>query len=64
MCVQVLDNLLIVLIILQEYPGFVGINTMFPSYTLDVAGNIRATGNLRVEGITTILLVRKCILVI
>jgi hypothetical protein len=37
---------------------------MFPSYTLDVAGNIRATGNLRVEGITTILLVRKCILVI
>jgi hypothetical protein len=31
--------------------GFVGINTMFPSYTLDVA--IRATGNLRVEGITT-----------
>jgi hypothetical protein len=26
---------------------------MFPSYTLDVAGNIRATGNLRVEGITT-----------
>jgi hypothetical protein len=33
--------------------GFVGINTMFPSYTLDVAGNIRATGNLRVEGITT-----------
>ncbi|MEZ6255404.1 MAG: hypothetical protein R3B92_01335, partial [Patescibacteria group bacterium] len=30
--------------------GFVGIGTTLPSYRLDVAGDIRATGDLRIDG--------------